>query len=216
MSQTPPFQIKIVPVTPFQQNCSLIRARNGSIAVIDPGGEVDRLIAEAEAWDGKIEKIWLTHGYLDHAGGAMELKEKTGAIIEGAQEEEVFWLSQISEQIKRFGTHMEAKNVTPDRWLDDGDQVQFGNITLDVLHCPGHTPGHIVFFEPKSHIAQVGDVLFRGSVGRSDLPGGDHDTLIRSIKTKLWPLGEEVVFVPGHGPLSTFGEERRTNPFVHD
>ena len=216
MTQDAPFQIKIVPVTPFQQNCSLIRANSGAIAVVDPGGEVDRLIAEADAWDGKIEKIWLTHGHLDHAGGAMELKEKTGAIIEGAQEEEVFWLSQISEQIKRFGTDMEAKNVVPDRWLDDGDTVELDGNRFEVIFTPGHTPGHIVFYNRDLNVAFVGDVLFKGSIGRTDFPRGDHPTLIKSITEKLWPLGNEVTFVPGHGPLSTFGQERQTNPFVGD
>lgn len=216
MTEHPPIQIKIVPVTPFQQNCSLIRATSGAIAVVDPGGEVDRLIAEAEAWDGQIEKIWLTHGHLDHAGGAMELKEKTGAPIEGAHPEEDFWLSQISEQIKRFGTNMDAKNVVPDRWLDDGDTVELDGNEFEVIFTPGHTPGHVIFFQRELKIAFVGDVLFKGSIGRTDFPRGNHQELIASITQKLWPLGDDVQFVPGHGPLSTFGQERQTNPFVGD
>ena len=165
---------------------------------------------------GKVEKIWLTHGHLDHAGGAMELKEKTGAPIEGAQKEEEFWLSQISEQIKRFGAAMEAENVTPDRWLEDGDSVELDGIPFDVIFTPGHTPGHVVFFNKDANLAFVGDVLFKGSIGRTDFPRGDHPTLIKSITEKLWPLGDQVTFVPGHGPLSTFGDERKSNPFVGD
>jgi len=165
---------------------------------------------------GKVEKIWLTHGHLDHAGGAMELKEKTGAPIEGAQKEEEFWLSQISEQIKRFGAAMEAENVTPDRWLEDGDSVELDGIPFDVIFTPGHTPGHVVFFNKDANLAFVGDVLFKGSIGRTDFPRGDHPTLIKSITEKLWPLGHQVTFVPGHGPLSTFGDERKSNPFGGD
>lgn len=216
MTEKPPFQIKIVPVTPFQQNCSLIKAENGAMAVVDPGGEVDRILKEAEAWGGTIEKIWLTHGHLDHAGGAMELKARTGAVIEGAHPEEDFWLSQISEQIKRFGMHMEAENVVPDRWLSDGDTVELGGNVFEVIFTPGHTPGHVVFYNKDSKLAFVGDVLFKGSIGRTDFPRGDHPTLIKSITEKLWPLGNDITFVPGHGPLSTFGQERQSNPFVGD
>lgn len=216
MSQDAPFHVQIVPVTPFQQNCSLILAKNGDMAVVDPGGEVDKLLAQADQMGGTIKKIWLTHGHLDHAGGAMELKEKTGAIIEGAQAEEIFWLSQISEQIKRFGADMEAQNVTPDRWLDDGDSVELGGNVFKVVFTPGHTPGHIVFYNEETKLAFVGDVLFKGSIGRTDFPRGDHQTLIDSITQKLWPLGNDMRFVPGHGPMSTFGHERQSNPFVGD
>lgn len=216
MTQAPPFKVQIVPVTPFQQNCSLIRAANGDIAVVDPGGEVDKLLAAAEAIKGEIKKIWLTHGHLDHASGAMELKERTGAVIEGAHPEEVFWLSQISEQVKRFGADMEARNVTPDRWLDDGDEVEIGGNVFQVVFTPGHTPGHVVFYNDAVKLAFVGDVIFKGSIGRTDFPRGDHATLVASITQKLWPLGDDVQFVPGHGPMSTFGHERRTNPFVGD
>ncbi len=209
-------KIAVVPVTPFQQNCTLLVCEETMKgAVVDPGGEVDRILAGAEEVGLTLEKIFITHGHMDHAGGTAELAERLGLPIEGPHPDDKPLIEAMPKQAERFGLGV-TRSFTPDRWLDDGDQVMFGNITLDVLHCPGHTPGHIVFFDAKSHIAQVGDVLFRGSIGRSDLPGGDHDTLIRSIKTKLWPLGEEVVFVPGHGPLSTFGEERRTNPFVHD
>ena len=216
MTQEPPFKVQIVPVTPFQQNCSIIRAADGSTAVIDPGGEVDRLLAVAEAMDARITKIWLTHGHLDHASGAMELKRRTGAVIEGAHEEETFWLSQIAEQSKRFGVGGGGENVVPDRWLDDGDQVEIGGIVFDVYFTPGHTPGHVVFHQKDAKLAFVGDVLFRGSIGRTDFPRGDHQTLIDSITGKLWPLGADTRFVSGHGPMSTFGEERRSNPFVSD
>lgn len=214
--QTPPFTVQIVPVTPFQQNCSIIRAANGAAAVVDPGGEVDKLLAVATQMDAKIEKIWLTHGHLDHASGAMELKARTGAIIEGAHPEEVFWLSQIAEQSKRFGVAGEGENVVPDRWLDDGDTVELGGNVFDVIFTPGHTPGHVVFHSAPMKLAFVGDVIFQNSIGRTDFPRGDHQTLIDSITKKLWPLGDDTRFVPGHGPMSTFGAERRSNPFVGD
>ncbi|MEM9987877.1 MAG: MBL fold metallo-hydrolase [Pseudomonadota bacterium] len=213
----PPFQVKIVPVTPFQQNCSLIRAKSGAMAVVDPGGEVDRLLAEAEAMDGRIEKIWLTHGHLDHASGAMELKDRTGAPIEGAQAEEAFWFSQIEEQCRMFNfPAADPRNVVPDRWLDDGDEVELDGNIFKVIFTPGHTPGHIVFYNKDAQLAFVGDVLFKGSIGRTDFPRGDHQTLISSITEKLWPLGDDVQFVPGHGPMSSFGAERQSNPFVGD
>lgn len=215
-----PFTVQIVPVTPFQQNCSLIRARNGSIAVVDPGGDVERLLAAAEEMDGRVEKIWLTHGHLDHASGAMALKEQTGAVIEGAHEEETFWMSQMALQVERIAGGAAASfgtdNVVPDRWLDDGDTVEIGGVAFEVIFTPGHTPGHVVFYQPEAKIAFVGDVLFKGSIGRTDFPRGDHGTLIRSITEKLWPLGSDVSFVPGHGPMSTFGAERASNPFVGD
>jgi glyoxylase-like metal-dependent hydrolase (beta-lactamase superfamily II) len=216
MNTEPPFTVQIVPVTPFQQNCSIIRAANGDAAVVDPGGEVDRLLAAAEAMNADIKKIWLTHGHLDHASGSMELKKRTGAVIEGAHEEEVFWLSQIAEQSKRFGVEGEGENVVPDRWLDDGDTVEIGGVTFDVYFTPGHTPGHVVFHQKEAKLAFVGDVLFKGSIGRTDFPRGHHQTLIDSITSKLWPLGDDTRFISGHGPMSTFGDERRSNPFVAD
>lgn len=216
MSTTPPFHVKIVPVTPFQQNCSIVKLPSGAAAVIDPGGEVDRILAEAEAMGARIEKIWLTHGHLDHASGAMALKERTGAVIEGAHEEEAFWLDQIETVTAQYGFPGDNRNCTPDRWLDDGDEVQLGEETFRVIFTPGHTPGHVVFYHEAMRIAFVGDVLFKGSIGRTDFPRGDHATLISSITAKLWPLGNDVRFVPGHGPMSTFGEERRSNAFVAD
>ncbi len=222
-SAQPPLQGVIVPVTPFQQNCSILwEAASGRAAVVDPGGEVERILgAAAEARDGAgvtIEKILLTHGHLDHAGGAMELKERLGVPIEGPQEEEVFWLSAMADQARQFGLGGgdAIKPVVPDRWLEDGDRVTIGDVGLDVYHCPGHTPGHVVFHCPDAALAAVGDVLFQGSIGRTDFPRGDHDALIRSITGKLWPLGDETAFIPGHGPMSTFGQERQSNPFVGD
>lgn len=217
-----PLQGMIVPVTPFQQNCSILWcAKTGKAAVTDPGGEVDRILeAAAGARDGQgveIEKILLTHGHLDHAGGAMELKERLGGIpIEGPEEEEVFWLSAMEDQARRFGVTGDVRPVVPDRWLSDGDQVTIGDVTLDVYHCPGHTPGHVVFHSPDAKLAIVGDVLFQGSIGRTDFPRGDHQVLISSIREKLWPLGGDTAFIPGHGPMSTFGDERESNPFVGD
>jgi len=209
-------KFRIIPVTPFQQNCSLLWCEDTRQAVVvDPGGDLPAIIAMAKQQGVAIVKILLTHGHIDHAGGAAELAAQLGVAIEGPQEEERFWIDQLPQQGTMFGfAHVAA--FTPDRWLCDGDQVHFGNVTLDVLHCPGHTPGHVVFFHPPAKLAIVGDVLFQGSIGRTDFPRGDHDALIRSIRGKLWPLGNDVAFIPGHGEMSTFGEERQSNPFVAD
>jgi glyoxylase-like metal-dependent hydrolase (beta-lactamase superfamily II) len=209
-------KIAVIPVTPFQQNCTLLVCEQTMhAALVDPGGDIEKILDVVAQTGVTLEKIFLTHGHMDHAGATAELAERFNLPVEGPHIGDKFWIDGIPEQSRRFGL-APAKSFTPDRWLNDGDQVRFGAITLDVYHCPGHTPGHVIFFDPASKIAQVGDVLFQGSIGRSDLPGGDHDTLIRSIKQKLWPLGSDVVFVPGHGPLSTFGDERRSNPFVRD
>jgi len=207
---------RIIPVTPFQQNCSLLwceETRQG--AVVDPGGDLERILATAAQLDVRIVKILLTHGHIDHAGGTAELAARLDIPIEGPQEEERFWIDQLPQQGQMFGLG-HAASFTPDRWLNDGDTVSFGKVTLDVLHCPGHTPGHVVFFHAPSKLAIVGDVLFQGSIGRTDFPRGNHATLIGAIRDKLWPLGDDVAFIPGHGPMSTFGEERRDNPFVAD
>jgi hydroxyacylglutathione hydrolase len=211
-----PLQGVVIPVTPFQQNCSLVWcAETKRAAVIDPGGETDRIFAAAESQGVTIEKVLVTHGHLDHAGAVADLAEELGIPVEGPQREDAFWIDRLAEQGARYGmTH--CRRFTPDRWLEDGDSVTIGTQTLDVYHCPGHTPGHVVFHHMASGLALVGDVLFRGSIGRSDLPRGNHADLIRSIVTKLWPLGLEVTFVPGHGALSTFGRERRDNPYVAD
>lgn len=212
----PALKAAIIPVTPFQQNCSLlVCAKTMAAAVVDPGGEIERILATAEDYGADIVKILLTHGHIDHAGGTRALAERTGVPVEGPHEDDKFWIDMLEEQGERFGFDG-ARPFTPDRWLDDGDEARFGDITLQVFHCPGHTPGHVVFHHAPSRLAVVGDVLFKGSVGRSDLPRGDHETLLKSIRGKLWPLGGDTTFIPGHGPLSTFAEERRSNPFVHD
>ncbi|MCG7972322.1 MAG: MBL fold metallo-hydrolase [Candidatus Thiodiazotropha taylori] len=209
-------QYKIIPVTPFEQNCTLFWCENTrAAAIIDPGGESQRLTAILEDLELKPEMILLTHGHLDHAGGAVELAERLGVPIHGPHKEDAFWLDNMDQQAEMFGFG-DARKCTPDQWLEDGDQISLGDEKLEVIHCPGHTPGHIVFFHRESRVAQVGDVLFKGSIGRTDFPRGDHQALLRSIRERLWPLGDDVRFIPGHGPDSTFGEERQTNPFVAD
>lgn len=203
-----------IPVTPFQQNCTLLwSAATGKGAVIDPGGDLDDVLDAAKRHGVRLEKILLTHGHLDHAGAVAELARRLGLPIEGPHRGDAFWLEGMAEQSRMFGLRT-AGPVTPDRWLDDGDTVSVGGETLQVLHCPGHTPGHVVFFHPPSRLAIVGDVLFRGSIGRTDFPGGDHAALLRAIRDKLLPLGDDVTILPGHGPSSTLGLERRTNPFL--
>jgi glyoxylase-like metal-dependent hydrolase (beta-lactamase superfamily II) len=209
-------KLAIIPVTPFQQNCSLVVCEEtNEAALVDPGGEVDRLLSAVEQSGARLTRILLTHGHLDHCGGAGEVAERTGVPIEGPQREDAFWIDQLGSQGRSFGLPA-ARPFTPDRWLTDGDTVNVGNIAFDVRHCPGHTPGHVVFVARDPGIAFVGDVLFQGSVGRTDFPRGDFATLVRSITTRLWPYGDDVQFVPGHGPMSTFGDERRGNPFVGD
>lgn len=207
-------KVKIIPVTPFEQNCSLLWCEETMKgAVVDPGGELDRIIAEVQASGVSIEKILLTHAHIDHAGGTGELAERLGVPIEGPQEEDLFWIQGLPQQSMMFG-FPPAKAFTPDRWLHQGDRVSVGNLSLEVRHCPGHTPGHVIFFHGPSRLAIVGDVLFQGSIGRTDFPRGDYDSLIRSIREQLFSLGDDVRFIPGHGPVSTMGHERRTNPFV--
>ncbi|OIQ97706.1 putative metallo-hydrolase [mine drainage metagenome] len=209
-------KFRVIPVTPFQQNCSLLWCdETGEAAVVDPGGDLPLIVDTARQLQVRIVKILLTHGHIDHAGGTATLAAQLGVPVEGPQEEERFWIDQLPQQGKMFGfPRVEA--FTPDRWLNDGDQVSFGHVSLEVRHCPGHTPGHVVFYNAETKLAIVGDVLFQGSIGRTDFPRGDHDTLIRSIRDKLWPLGDDVAFIPGHGPMSTFGAERRSNPYVGD
>jgi glyoxylase-like metal-dependent hydrolase (beta-lactamase superfamily II) len=216
MTVAPPFTVQIVPVTPFQQNCSIIRAPSGKAAVIDAGGEPDKIMAAAAKMDAKIEKIWLTHGHLDHAGGAEEIRRRTGAPIIGPHKEDKFWLDQIADHWAQFGMAGMGEDCTPDEWLDEGDKLELDGIEFKVTFTPGHTPGHVVIYHEGARLAFVGDVLFAGSIGRTDFPRGHHQTLINSITQKLWPLGDDMQFVPGHGPMSTFGRERQTNPFVAD
>lgn len=207
---------RVLPVTPLEQNCSLIWCEaTGRAALIDPGGEVDYLLAAAAAEGVVLERLLLTHGHLDHVGGALELSERLDLPIEGPHVADAFWLRQMPEQAAMFG-FPPARPFAPHRWLADGDTVRVGEQDLEVIHCPGHTPGHVVFFHRSGRLAFVGDVLFRGSVGRTDFPLGDARALVQSIRHRLFPLGDDVAFVPGHGPMSSFGEERRQNPYVGD
>jgi hydroxyacylglutathione hydrolase len=211
----PPMRAAVIPVTPLQQNCSLLwctETMRG--AFVDPGGDLDKLRTAANQHGVTIEKILVTHGHIDHCGGAGEFAKELGVPLEGPHEADRFWIARLDEDGRNYG--IRGTVFEPDRWLENGDQVTIGNLTLDVYHCPGHTPGHVVFHHPESKFATVGDVLFQGSIGRTDFPMGNHQDLIDAITTRLWPLGDETVFVPGHGPLSNFGHERKTNPFVAD
>jgi len=206
----------VVPVTPFQQNCTILRCEaTGKGVVIDVGGELDRVEQALRAAEVELTEILLTHGHVDHAGGATALARRLEVPITGPQEEDRFWLEDLPERARAVGLPP-AEVVTPDRWLVGGDTVRFGECELAVLHCPGHTPGHVVYFSETDRLAQVGDVLFWGSIGRTDFPRGDYDTLIRSIREQLLPLGDDVTFISGHGPNSTFGLERQQNPFLLD
>lgn len=209
-------QVTIVPVTPFQQNCTVLRCEaTGRGAVVDPGGDLERIEAAAREMGAELEKILLTHGHIDHAGGTAKLARERSLPIEGPERQDAFWIRELAQQAAMFGLGR-SESFEPDRWLEDGDTVRFGEVELEVLHCPGHTPGHVVFFHRAGRLALVGDVLFQGSIGRTDFPRGDHATLLASIRDRLWPLGDDVTFVPGHGPNSTFGAERRSNPYVRD
>jgi hydroxyacylglutathione hydrolase len=215
-SPQPPVGVFITPVTPLQQNCTTVWCtKTLKAAVIDPGGSADAILGEIARRGLTLDQIWITHGHLDHAGGAAEMQEKSGVTITGPHIEDLFWIEGIPAQGQMYGLP-EARSFTPDRWLNDGDTVTLGETIWEVIHCPGHTPGHVVFFNREVGFAQVGDVLFQGSVGRTDFPKSDPEALIHSITRKLWPLGDGVTFVPGHGPHSTFGQERKTNPFVSD
>ena len=212
---TPPLRAAIIPVTPLQQNCSLIwctRTMRG--ALVDPGGDLDRLKAAVAKAGVTLEKLLITHGHIDHCGQAGQLAQELGLPIEGPHEADRFWIARLGDDGRSYG--IDGAVFEPTRWLHDGDTVMLGDLTLDVIHCPGHTPGHVVFHHAPSRLAVVGDVLFAGSIGRTDFPLGNHADLIAAITGKLWPLGEDVTFSPGHGPVSTFGAERRANPFVGD
>jgi len=211
----PPLRLGIIPVTPLQQNCSLIwctKTMRG--AFVDPGGDLAKLRAAMQQTGVTIDKILLTHGHIDHCGSAGIFAEELGVPIEGPHEDDLFWIARLAEDGARYG--VPGKPFEPDRWLVDGDTVSIGELVLNVCHCPGHTPGHVVFHHPDSKLALVGDVLFQGSIGRTDFPRGNHQQLLDSITRRLWPMGDDTAFVPGHGPMSTFGHERASNPFVGD
>jgi glyoxylase-like metal-dependent hydrolase (beta-lactamase superfamily II) len=215
-AEEPPIRALVVPVTSLRQNCTIVWCvKTRKAAVIDPGGEVRRLLNILRDQNLTLEKIWITHGHLDHAGGAAELKMETGVPIEGPHPDDQFWIDDIGDSAARWGMPG-ARPFTPDRWLGDGGRVTLGMTEFEVYHCPGHTPGHVIFHNRAARFAQVGDVLFQGSIGCTDFPRGNLHTLIDSITHKLWPLGDDVTFVPGHNSISTFGAERRTNPWVSD
>jgi glyoxylase-like metal-dependent hydrolase (beta-lactamase superfamily II) len=205
----------IVPVTPFQQNCTVLfdtATKEG--VVVDPGGDIEQILEAVRGNKIDVQQIWITHGHIDHAGGAMDLKDALGVDIIGPHEADLPLLANLENQALQFGLTDSVRNCTPDRFLTEGETVSFGDHHFEVIHCPGHAPGHVVYFNRAARFAHVGDVLFRGSVGRTDLPGGDHAALIRSIKEKLLPLGDDIGFICGHGPGSRFGDERRGNPFL--
>ena len=207
---------EILPVTAFAQNCSLLWCDETQEAVlVDPGGEVDRLKATVKAKGLTLKALWLTHAHIDHAGATGQLAREQGLPIIGPHQGDLFWIQGLPQQSQMFGFPM-AELFTPTRWLQDGDTVTVGHCTLEVRHCPGHTPGHVVFWSAEAQRCWVGDVLFAGSIGRTDFPGGNHADLLAAIRDKLWPMGDDTVFIPGHGPESTFGRERRMNPHVKD
>lgn len=209
-------QCTIVPVTPYQQNCSVIKClTTGRAAVVDPGGDVERIMGAVEQMEATVEKVILTHAHMDHCAAADVLRQQLEVPIEGPHEGDAFWLEKLPEWCRMSG-FPHTDSFMPDRWLQQDDRVSVGEQILEVMHCPGHTPGHVVFYYRPQKVAWVGDVLFQGSIGRTDFPMGDHEQLIASIRGKLFPLGDDITFIPGHGPTSTFGEERRTNPFVAD
>lgn len=216
MAQTNSITLEIVPVTQFEQNCSvLICQETKKAAAIDPGGDLSKVDALITRHGAVLEKVFLTHGHIDHCGQSRLFADRHKVPLEGPHIADKFWIDQLPEQSKRFGFPPLAA-FESDRWLGDGDSVSFGAQPMSVHHCPGHTPGHVVFFHAQAKLAIVGDVLFSGSIGRTDFPMGNHGDLIASIRSKLWPLGNEVAFVPGHGPMSHFGQERQSNPYVAD
>lgn len=209
-----PLQVALVPVTPFQQNASIIWCTaTKEAAIVDPGGDVPRLIEAVTKLGVKPAAIWLTHGHIDHAGGAAELAERLGLPVIGPHRGDDSLMKGLEAQGRLFGMH-EARAATSDRWLEEGETLALGNLTFDVLHVPGHSPGSVVFVHPPSRFALVGDTLFAGSIGRTDFPYGDHDLLIAGIRGKLLPLGDDLTFLPGHGPAGTIGEERENNPYI--
>lgn len=215
MTDQPPMRAAIVPVTPLQQNCTLLWCTSTMRgALVDPGGDLPKLRTAVAHHGVTIEKILLTHGHIDHCGEAGTLAKELGVPIEGPHEADRYWIARLEDDGRSYGVN--GRVFEPDRWLDQGDTVTVGELTFDVYHCPGHTPGHVVFHHPPSKLALVGDVLFAGSIGRTDFPLGNHQDLLDAIVTRLWPLGDETRFVPGHGPMSSFAAERAGNPYVSD
>ena len=209
-------QYVIIPVTHYQQNCTLLWCDETlQAAIVDPGGNIDKILQALIARKLTLVKILLTHGHLDHVGGAAALADATGVPIGGPHKDDMFWINMLPKQAEMMG-FASVSPFQPSLFFENGDEVSFGNITLAIRHCPGHTPGHIAFYHAATKLALVGDVLFRGSIGRTDFPRGNYDDLVQSIRQKLWPLGDDVQFIPGHGAMSTFGEERRNNAFVSD
>jgi glyoxylase-like metal-dependent hydrolase (beta-lactamase superfamily II) len=207
-------KVLIIPVTPFQQNCSLVfdeEAKRG--AIVDPGGDVPSILKAIEQSNVKVEKILLTHGHIDHAGGAEELRETLGVQIEGPHTDDLFLLNDLPKSGEKYGM-LDSRSVVPDRWLKDGDEVTVAGLKFSILHAPGHSPGSVIFFNDENRFALMGDVMFQGSVGRTDFPYGSQETLLKSIKEKVLLLGDDVVFLPGHGPASQIGTERKSNPFI--
>lgn len=212
----PLIKVAVVPVTPYQQNCSIVKCRGtGKAAIVDPGGDREKILAAVKQLDADVEKIILTHGHMDHCAASALLRDELEVPIEGPHEGDRFWIDKLPEWC-RMASFPHADPFEPDRWLVAGDTVTVGEQTLQVYHCPGHTPGHVVFLHAGQRLAWVGDVLFQGSIGRTDFPMGNHDQLIASIRETLFPLGDDITFIPGHGPTSTFGQERQSNPFVAD
>lgn len=221
-AEEPPFRVAVIPVTPFQQNCSLVwEVATGRAAVVDPGGDVDRILRVVTEAKVTLEKILITHGHIDHIGGVTELQERLKAVtgrdisVEGPHEADAPVIAGLMDSAKRFGVSG-VRPMLPGRWLEEGDTVSVGDVAFEVLHCPGHSPGSVVFYQRAAGFAFVGDVIFQNSVGRTDLPGGNHAQLIASIKDKLLPLGDDVTFLPGHGPASDIGTERANNPFINE
>jgi len=209
-------KVSVVPVTAYQQNCSIVHCQeSGLAAIVDPGGDTERVLAAVDRMGAQVEKILLTHGHMDHCAAADVLRRQLEVPIEGPHEDDRFWIDRLPEWC-RMANFPHADAFEPDRWLVGGDEVSVGRQTLQVFHCPGHTPGHVVFLHAGHRLAWVGDVIFQGSIGRTDFPRGNHDDLIASIRTTLFPLGDDITFIPGHGPTSTFGRERQSNPFVAD
>jgi len=209
--------LRIIPVTPFQQNCSLMwdtKTMHG--VLVDPGGDAQKILHGVKQHGVEIKEIWLTHGHLDHAGGAEDIKAELCVPIIGPHKDDQFWMDQISADWEKYGQKDMGRNCKPDRYLQDGDVLELGGVKFGVVHCPGHTPGHVVIYNKNMKIAFVGDVIFKGSVGRTDFPKSNPEQLVESITKKLWPLGNDMRFIPGHGPMSSFGDERRSNPFVGD